>query len=81
MRRAEDAVMVGDSWAADVEGARAAGIRPIWFNRAAPSGARIPLSPACARSSRWRRWTQLMTAIFDADRPSDLGAELRCASA
>ena len=30
---AEDAVMVGDSWAADVVGARAAGIRAIWFNR------------------------------------------------
>jgi HAD superfamily hydrolase (TIGR01549 family) len=28
-----EAVMVGDSWAADVEGARAAGIRAIWFNR------------------------------------------------
>lgn len=30
---AEDAVMVGDSWAADVVGARATGIRAIWFNR------------------------------------------------
>jgi putative hydrolase of the HAD superfamily len=29
----EDAVMVGDSWAADVEGARAAGISVVWFNR------------------------------------------------
>jgi FMN phosphatase YigB (HAD superfamily) len=24
--------MVGDSWATDIEGARAAGIRAIWFN-------------------------------------------------
>lgn len=31
--KAADAVMLGDSWAADVVGARAAGIRPIWFNR------------------------------------------------
>jgi putative hydrolase of the HAD superfamily len=31
--RVEDAVMVGDSWSADVMGARAAGMRPIWFNR------------------------------------------------
>jgi putative hydrolase of the HAD superfamily len=31
--RAEEAVMLGDSWAADIVGARAAGIRPIWFNR------------------------------------------------
>jgi putative hydrolase of the HAD superfamily len=30
---AADAVMVGDSWRADVMGALAAGIRPIWFNR------------------------------------------------
>jgi putative hydrolase of the HAD superfamily len=27
-----EAVMIGDSWAADVEGARAAGIHAIWFN-------------------------------------------------
>ena len=31
--RAEEAVMVGDSWANDVEGARAAGIRAVWFTR------------------------------------------------
>jgi len=30
--RPEDAVMVGDSWSADVVGARAAGIRAVWFN-------------------------------------------------
>jgi HAD superfamily hydrolase (TIGR01549 family) len=34
-----DAVMVGDSWAADVAGARAAGIVPIWFN---PGGTPAP---------------------------------------
>lgn len=33
------AVMVGDSWTADVAGARAAGIRAVWFNR---SGAPKP---------------------------------------
>jgi HAD superfamily hydrolase (TIGR01549 family) len=32
--RADEAVMIGDSWAADIEGACAAGIRAIWFNRA-----------------------------------------------
>ena len=31
--RAEESVMVGDSWEIDVEGALAAGIRPVWFNR------------------------------------------------
>jgi putative hydrolase of the HAD superfamily len=30
--RPEEAVMVGDSWAADIEGACAAGIRAVWFN-------------------------------------------------
>ena len=29
----DEAVMVGDSWTNDVEGARAAGIRAVWFNR------------------------------------------------
>jgi HAD superfamily hydrolase (TIGR01549 family) len=28
----EDAVMVGDSWQADIVGAHAAGIRAVWFN-------------------------------------------------
>jgi HAD superfamily hydrolase (TIGR01549 family) len=28
-----EAVMIGDSWPMDIEGARGAGIRPIWFNR------------------------------------------------
>lgn len=28
-----EAVMLGDSWSADIAGARAAGIRAIWFNR------------------------------------------------
>ena len=29
----QEAVMVGDSWASDVRGARTVGIRPLWFNR------------------------------------------------
>jgi HAD superfamily hydrolase (TIGR01549 family) len=36
---ADEAVMIGDSWPADVEGARAAGIPVIWFN---PAGHRCP---------------------------------------
>ena len=31
--RASETVMVGDSWPNDVRGARAAGVRAIWFNR------------------------------------------------
>lgn len=30
--RAEDTVMVGDSWEADVAGARGCGMRAFWFN-------------------------------------------------
>ena len=30
---AGEVVMVGDSWAADIVGARSAGIRAVWFNR------------------------------------------------
>jgi HAD superfamily hydrolase (TIGR01549 family) len=30
---ASEAVMVGDSWTNDIEGARAVGIRAVWFNR------------------------------------------------
>jgi putative hydrolase of the HAD superfamily len=30
---AAGAVMIGDAWETDIAGARAAGIRPIWFNR------------------------------------------------
>ena len=30
---AEEAVMVGDAWSTDVEGARAAGVRAVWLNR------------------------------------------------
>jgi HAD superfamily hydrolase (TIGR01549 family) len=36
---ADEAVMIGDSWPADVEGARAAGIPAVWFN---PAGHRCP---------------------------------------
>ena len=36
---AAEAVMVGDSWVNDIEGARAVGIRAIWFNR---TGAPVP---------------------------------------
>ena len=36
---AHDAVMVGDSWRNDVAGAKAAGLRAVWFN---PHGAKAP---------------------------------------
>src|SRR4029453_4488858 len=30
---AEDAVMIGDAWLTDIAGAKAAGIRRVWFKR------------------------------------------------
>ncbi len=40
---ADEAVMLGDNWKADVEGALAAGIRAVWFNpRRLPRPAEIP---------------------------------------
>jgi FMN phosphatase YigB (HAD superfamily) len=44
-RPAGDAVMVGDSWPNDVAGAKAAGLRAVWFN---PHGARTPPGDAGA---------------------------------
>ena len=32
-RAAGETVMIGDAWETDIVGARAAGIRPLWFNR------------------------------------------------
>jgi HAD superfamily hydrolase (TIGR01549 family) len=76
---ARDAVMIGDSWAADVEGARAAGIRPIWFNRT-DRQSREPSGGVCAISTL-APMDAVLAAIFHADSPSDLGVDLRCASA
>jgi putative hydrolase of the HAD superfamily len=74
-----ESVMVGDSWAADIEGARAAAIRPIWFNR---SGRPSPDGSDDVREiSTLSPIDDIMHAIFDADVPSDRGAGFRCASA
>ena len=47
--RASEAVMVGDSWPADIAGAHAAGIVPIWFN---PLGLPAPAAPAAVSELR-----------------------------
>jgi putative hydrolase of the HAD superfamily len=61
-----EAVMVGDSWSADIAGAQSAGIRPIWFNPrgdAAPGGdATVP------QLSAFEPPDAAMRMIFDADR-------------
>ena len=46
---ADRAVMVGDSWANDVAGAHAVGIRAVWFN---PDGSPMPPEPAGIREIR-----------------------------
>jgi putative hydrolase of the HAD superfamily len=74
----DEAVMVGDSWAADIEGARAAGIRAVWFNRSgrpAPAGA-----PPVPQVSTLRPIDALVHAIFG-DASTPLPADARCASA
>jgi HAD superfamily hydrolase (TIGR01549 family) len=59
-----DAVMVGDSWAADVAGARAAGIAPVWFNPAgdAPPEPDVPVLRALTPVE------PALRTIFDAHR-------------
>jgi putative hydrolase of the HAD superfamily len=44
---AEESVMVGDSWPNDIQGAHAAGIRAVWFNR---RGLAQPGAPAGVRA-------------------------------
>ena len=42
-----DAVMLGDAWATDIEGALASGIRPVWLNRfgkTKPNGSVVELT-------------------------------------
>ena len=76
---AAEAVMVGDSWAADIEGARGAGIRAIWFNRSrrpAPAG-----STGVCEVASLVPMDAIIDAIFPHDAPSNLGVPLRCASA
>lgn len=63
---AADVVMVGDSWAADVVGAQAAGIRPIWFN---PDGTPAPTGGEGVEQLRALDPPEpAMRMIFDADR-------------
>lgn len=77
--RAAEAVMVGDSWPADIVGARAAGIRAIWFNRSRRSAPEA--SAGVCEVASLVPMDAIMHAIFPADAPSDLGTHLRCASA
>jgi HAD superfamily hydrolase (TIGR01549 family) len=73
-RVAAEAVMVGDSWTADVMGALAAGIRPIWFNRngtAPPAGA-----PEVPVITSFDDVDDVLRTIFDEDYASARASSL-----
>ena len=60
---AGDAVMVGDSWSADIVGAQHAGIRAVWFN---PRGAPVPEPLPGVREIRSLHPTaETLAVIFD----------------
>ena len=53
-----EAVMIGDSWTSDIEGARDAGVRAIWFNRFGlpqPSRATVPEFASFRSTAKIRR--------------------------
>ncbi len=61
-----EAVMVGDSWPADIAGARASGIRAIWFN---PHHDPVPDGEAAvSQLEALEPPDAVMRVIFDADR-------------
>lgn len=64
--RAEDAVMIGDSWSADVAGARAAGIRAVWFNRLGEAPPDV--DPAVGELRSLEPADAALRVIFDAHR-------------
>jgi YjjG family noncanonical pyrimidine nucleotidase len=52
---AAHAVMVGDSWASDIVGARAAGLTAVWFNpddKPSPDGVRVPVLESLTPAER-----------------------------
>jgi putative hydrolase of the HAD superfamily len=59
---ADEAVMIGDSWTADIEGARAAGIRAIWFN---PEGQACPQPGCVTELSGWQPLEQALRRILE----------------
>ena len=69
-----DAVMVGDSWTNDVRGARAARIRPVWFNR---FGAARPEPLRVAELSSWRPRAFVDRALGGVRARADRGSRRR----
>ena len=66
--RAEEAVMIGDSWRSDVLGATSAGIRAIWLNR---TGTPCPDPALAAEIRALEPLDVLMKLIFQEEQPMD----------
>ena len=64
-RPREETVMIGDAWATDVAGARAAGLRAIWFNR---FGAQSP-DPTVPEISSLALTERLLSTFFPNHEP------------
>jgi putative hydrolase of the HAD superfamily len=56
-----DAVMFGDAWATDIEGARATGVRAVWFNR---GGATSP-DPSIREVRSLAETSRVLEVLFD----------------
>jgi putative hydrolase of the HAD superfamily len=63
--RPEQAVMIGDSWGADIAGAHAAGVRAIWFN---PGALPAPGQPAVPELRSLEPADTIARMILDAHR-------------
>jgi HAD superfamily hydrolase (TIGR01549 family) len=61
---AGDAVMVGDSWGSDVLGARAAGVRAVWLNRA---GTHCPAPASCTEIQSLLPTRSVLELLLGAD--------------
>lgn len=66
----EHAVMVGDSWSADVLGALAAGIRPVWLNR---TGVDAPNASLVREIRSFSPAEEALAAILGDDAQEGLG--------
>jgi putative hydrolase of the HAD superfamily len=57
-----EAVMIGDSWSADILGARAAGIRAVWFN---PHGRPCPEPGVVPELGGWVPVEEVLGVVLD----------------
>jgi putative hydrolase of the HAD superfamily len=60
--QAHEAVMIGDAWHTDILGARAAGVRPVWLNRAGRASPDSSVAEIRALEPLQAVWTVVLTA-------------------